>query len=96
MSISLISARISLSGHKIASITFTRINFVNEINTSKGNRCYLMYLNRQNENTTFNLEEVNSRTVLFHLSNLSKSKATDLDGMSSRLLQECPDLISEP
>ena len=54
-----------------------------------------MYLNRQNENTTFNLQEVNSRTVFFHLSNLSKSKATGLDGISSRLLRECPDLISE-
>ena len=70
-------------------------NLANEINTSEGNRCYLMYLNRQNENTTFNLEEVNSRTGFFHLSNLSKSKATGLDGISARLLRECPDLISE-
>ena len=70
-------------------------NLANEINTSEGNRCYLMYLNRQNENITFNLEEVNSRTVFFHLSNLSKSKATGLDGISARLLRECPDLISE-
>ena len=31
----------------------------------------------------------------FHLSNLSKSKATGLDGISARLLRECPDLISE-
>ena len=55
-----------------------------------------MYLNRQNENTTFNLQEANSRTVFFfHLSNLSKSKATGLDGISSRLLRERPDLISE-
>ena len=31
----------------------------------------------------------------FHLSNLSKSKAAGLDGISSRLLRECPDLVSE-
>ena len=31
----------------------------------------------------------------FHLSNLSKWKATGLDGISFRLLRECPDLISE-
>ena len=70
-------------------------NLANQINTSEGNRCYLRYLNRQNENTTFNLEEVNSRTVFSHLSNLSKTKATGLDGISSRLVRECPDLISE-
>ena len=29
------------------------------------------------------------------MSNLSKSKATGLDGISARLLRECPDLISE-
>ena len=29
------------------------------------------------------------------MSNLSKSKATGLDGISSRLLRECPDPISE-
>ena len=40
-------------------------NLNNEINTSEVNRCYLNYLNRQNENTTFNLEEVNSRTIFF-------------------------------
>ena len=40
-------------------------NLANEIITSEGNRCYLRYLNRQNENTTFNLEKVNSRTVFF-------------------------------
>ena len=71
------------------------LNLANEINTSEGNRCYLKYLNRQNENTTFNFEEVNSKTVLFHLSNLSKSKATSLDGISSRVLRKSPDLISE-
>ena len=31
----------------------------------------------------------------FHLSNLSKSKATGLDRISPRLLRECPVLISE-
>ena len=67
----------------------------NQINMSEDNRCYLRYFNRQNENTTFNLEEVNSTTVFSHLSNLSKSKATSLDGISSRLLRKCPDLIFE-
>ena len=56
-----------------------------------------MYLNRQNENISVNLEEVNSKTVFSHVSNLlSKSKATGLDGISCRLFRECRDFIPNP
>ena len=41
------------------------------------------------------LKKLTPEQFFFHLSKLSKSKATGLDEIYSRLLRECPDLISE-
>ena len=65
------------------------------IDFNEGNRSYHEYLSGQNTNTTFQLKETNSLTVSLLLSKLSRSKATGLDKISTRLLQECPDLIAE-
>ncbi|CAB4029666.1 Hypothetical predicted protein, partial [Paramuricea clavata] len=49
----------------------------------------------QNNNIRFQLKETNFSAVFVLLSKLSRSKATGLDKISSRLLRECSDLIAE-
>ena len=49
----------------------------------------------QNNNIPIQLKETNFSAVFVLLSKLSRSKATGLDIISSRLLPECPDLIAE-
>ena len=69
--------------------------FNNNNNNNQNNRCYLDYLPSQNNNIPFQLKETNFSAVFVLLSKLSRSKATGLDKMSSRLLRQCPDLIAE-
>ena len=65
------------------------------VDVNQNNRCYLDYLPSQNNNIPFQLKETNFSAVFVLLSKLSRSKATGLDKISSRLLRECPDLIAE-
>ena len=65
------------------------------VDVNQNNRCYLDYLPSQNNNVPFQLKETNFSAVFVLLSKLSRSKATGLDKISSRLLRECPDLIAE-
>ena len=65
------------------------------VDVNQNNRCYLNYLPSQNNNVPFQLKETNFSAVFVLLSKLSRSKATGLDKISSRLLRECPDLIAE-
>ena len=66
-----------------------------DVDVNQNNRCYLDYLPSQNNNVPFQLKETNFSAVFVLLSKLSRSKATGLDKISSRLLRECPDLIEE-
>ena len=70
-------------------------DLADQINFNDNNRSYLDYLPNLNNNATFQLRETNFSTVFTLLSTLSRSKATGLDKISSRLLRECPDLIIE-
>ena len=65
--------------------TNTGPKLASEINVNENHRSFLEYLNCQND-VAFHLKEVNSSIVLDLLSNLSKTKATGLDEISSRLL----------
>ena len=72
-------------------------DLANQIGFNDSNRSYLDYLPNLNNNinATFQMKEINPSTVFALLSTLSRSKATGLDKISSRLLRECPDLITE-
>lgn len=66
-----------------------------KISFNEKNRSYVDFLSYQNDNVSFHLKETNQSTVFILLSQLSRSKATGLDKISSRLLRECSDLIAE-
>ena len=70
-------------------------DLADQINFNDSNRSYLDYLPNLNNNATFQLRETNFSTAFTLLSTLSRSKATGLDKISSRLLRECSDLITE-
>ena len=70
-------------------------DLADQMNFNDSNRFCLDYLPYLNNNATFQLRETNFSTVFTLLSTLSRSKATGLDKISSRLLRESPDLITE-
>ena len=53
------------------------------------------YTNNINvHNNKFSFFSINCSIVFLHLNKLSKSKATDLDNISAKIIRECADLIS--
>ncbi|CAB4008379.1 Hypothetical predicted protein, partial [Paramuricea clavata] len=66
-----------------------------KIPCDENNCSYLEYLNCHISGNTFELKSSTSSMVCSLLDKLCKSKATDLDKISAKLLRYCPDLLSE-